>query len=159
MGDLIGNGCAVSVFAASGLKSDFLGQPVTYVQQEFVPDGDHGTFDASTGLFTATTAGLYLFLFNSTSWLNEVGTYKLPTIVDLRVDGECKASAHVSCAGRNGTPGYNLSISILLHLPTGSVVGVHKVQGQLCRLGNPDSDDNKDTLTRFTGILMEKWIE
>lgn len=144
------NNSVVPLFSAIGLETDALDYPITYQRLEFEPDETHGEFDESTGLFRAHTAGLYLFQFNATSWLDSDGAMKRPTLVELRVNGICKGSSYANSSGRNGSSGYNLSISALVHLSVGSTVGVVTTDGCLSSLDM----DGQDTYTRFSGILL-----
>lgn len=140
----------VPLFSAAGLETNPLDGPVTFQRVEL--DQTHGAFDESTGLFTVHTAGLYLFLFNGTSWLDGEEELKCPTRVELRVDDQLKASSEVGCWGKDGTVGYNLAISAIVPLDSGSVIGVFTTKGCLASLNS----EGQDSYTRFCGILLQE---
>ena len=140
---------AVPIFSASGLGNDPIACTATYRQLEFQSDTNHGTFDASTGKFTAATAGLYQFSFNGISWQNMDSASKGLTKVELRVNGQQRASSVVNCHYGNGATSYCLSISAVIPLKRGNVVDVFVSNG---RLGM--SSGEEDSATRFSGILL-----
>ena len=135
------------VFAVSGLLNHSINKPLNYQHLKFHSD-QHGQFDKSTGLFVASTPGLYLFMFNGTSWQTKEDEN---TRVELRVDGVRRAAARVNRAGRTDRSGYTLSISAMLHLNSGNQVGIYVLAGQLASSGR-----DPDSFTRFSCMLLNE---
>ena len=139
----------VPIFSATGLGNDPFVCIATYRHLEFQSDTTHGTFDASTGQFTAATAGLYQFSFNGVSWQDKESPTRGLTKVELRIDSQPRSSSIVNCHYGNGATSYSLSISAVLQLKRGNVVDAFVAIG---RLGMSSGDE--DSVTRFSGILL-----
>ena len=146
----VNQGALIPVFSANGVDSDFAGFPITFERHEV--DDAHGVFDNAAGTFTVKTAGLYLIVFNGTSWqARGSGKNRISTGVELRVDGVAKAATETNNAGKNGVAGYNLSMSALLRLKSGNVVSVVTLAGRLTTFSYLDG---QELHTRFFGLLL-----
>ena len=152
MGSLtVGEPSVVSVFSATGLNECPLDDAITYQRVE--SDDDHGVFDVTTGLFTAATAGLYLFFFDGTSWQSNTGPFKGPTLVEMRVNDQVKATTECNCSHKINKEqiGFNLSISAMMRLNRGDVLGLYTTEGSLSKCS-----DGPDSNTRFWSIFLRE---
>ena len=133
------NKAVVPVFSASKAGQCAAGNRVTFAQLDIETDEAHGSFDKTTGIFTAKTAGIYQINFNG------VASSKGYSVINLRVNEIDKANSYNDHA--HSTEHYcSIVVSPMLKLKSGDRVDVFIKYGTLY--------EGTGVFTFFSAILL-----
>lgn len=140
----IQNKACVPVFVASTYLTISKAKYVTYAELTLNAGDIHGVLDKTTGVFSAKSAGMYLFQFEGLASICE------SLKIQLKVNGITKVKSQSCSLGPKDSSEVqesgSLSVSCLLHVKSGDQIGVFLENGVLL--------SNAPKTTRFWGILL-----
>lgn len=132
----------VPIFIASNRATRFLPQSYVKYQSNTTTSSQHGDFNKDSGIFTATTPGVYMFIFNA-----KTRTINVSCTAEACLMKNGGDTISISVAHQQPRLEQRLAISSIVELKKGDTVGIY-----IKFAGIPEISDV--SYVHFSGIFL-----